>query len=159
MTSNLDAGLRSTPASVFTVADRTCPSFATWISMIFSFFHTPRLSVSSQIKTTSPICIGSLHLNHLVRRVRVGKYSRNHRFQKVCINCCRICHFRQLPVFVHGLGNQGKKIFGVSGSSSYESIGMVWYGMVCGLLATRFVRLAQCIVCSSHQIYINVTAQ
>jgi len=29
----------------------------------------------------------------------------------------------------------------------------------CGLLATRFVRLAQYIVCSSQQIYINVTAQ
>lgn len=70
------------PLTVLTTALRASPSIDRCRSTTIPFFHVFLLLFSSAIITTSCKAMGSRGgWNHLVRRVRDGKYSRTQRFQ------------------------------------------------------------------------------
>ena len=92
MTHILVTGRRKTPVDVFTSTTLTIPSWPGCTATTRPRGQLPRGMLLSQMTTTSSICTGRDGLSHLVRRVRVGRYSFIHLFRKWSARRCATHH-------------------------------------------------------------------
>ena len=87
-----DTGRRNVPIAVRTSTMRILPSFPGYTFSTMPFGQQLRANCGSAMTTTSLTLIGSAALNHLVRRVSVGRYSRTQRCQNISIMAWEIRH-------------------------------------------------------------------
>ena len=105
---------------------RAWPSFAGKTFVIIPFGQLFRGSVSSTITITSPTEGGFVFSNHLLRRTKLGQYSRAKPRQKCLANFCVWCHRCRRSWLCSNKGllpaaDLSRRWFGVKGSSSNES--------------------------------------